>query len=149
MRAVETGHLVFATLHSANASQTFGRILDLFPPDKHEQIRSSLSFNLKGIIAQKLVPALDKSIGRVPAVEIMFINPGIRKLVREGQYEKIPAVIETSGEEGMQIFNQSLVALEKDKLIDQETGLKHSPNPDQLKMQYKGIFLRKSGLIGS
>ena len=149
LSAAETGHLVFGTLHSANASQTFGRILDLFPPDKHDQIRSSMQFNLKAIISQRLVPAIDKDIGLVPSVEVMFCNPGIRKLIKEGQFEKIPSVIETSTEEGMQSFNQSLYNLEKDKLIDQETALKLSPNPEALKMQFKGIFLRKSGLIGN
>jgi len=149
LSAAETGHLVFGTLHSANAAQTFGRILDLFPSQKHEQIRNSLQFNLKAIVSQKLVPALDDSLGRVPAIEIMFSNPGIRKLIKEGSYEKIPSVIETTKEEGMQSFNQSLYNLEKDKFIDQETALKHSPNSEALKMQFKGIFLRKSGLIGS
>jgi twitching motility protein PilT len=148
LSAAETGHLVFGTLHSSNAAQTFGRILDLFPPDKHEQMRSSMSFNLKSIVAQKLLPAVDEKTGRVPAVEVMFNNPGIRKLIREGQFEKIPSVIETSAEEGMQSFNQSILQLEKDKLISQETGLKYSPNAEELKMMFKGIILKKSGLIG-
>ena len=149
LSAAETGHLVFGTLHSSSAAQTFGRLLDLFPSEKHDQIRSSMQFNLKAIVSQMLVPAIDEKLSRVPAVEILFSNPSVRKLIMEGTFEKIPNVIETAEEEGMQSFNQSLYKLAKEKLITEETALKHSPNSEALKMQFKGIFLRKSGLIGS
>ena len=149
LTAAETGHLVFGTLHSSNVSQTFGRILDLFPAGKHPQIRSSMRFNLKSILSQKLIPAVDPEIGRVPAVEMMFSNAGIKKLINDGSFEKMESVIETSKEDGMQTFNQSLYQLAKDGLITEDMALEFSPNPESLKMQFKGIIFKRSGLIGN
>ncbi|HEY2837715.1 MAG TPA: PilT/PilU family type 4a pilus ATPase, partial [Pirellulales bacterium] len=93
MHAAETGHLVFGTIHASSAPSTIGRILDLFPTDMHKALRGSMDFNMRGIVAQKLLKTIcedGKGPGRVPIVEIMTFNPTIRKLILEGQDEKLP-----------------------------------------------------------
>ena len=119
--AAETGHLVFSTLHTTNAMLTIDRILDLFPPDQHYQIRSQVALQLKACVAQRLVPAADGK-GRVPTVEVMFNTPAIAQLIRENMLKQIPLAITSGKEDGMQTFNMSLVGLVKDKLITEEEG---------------------------
>ena len=87
--AAETGHLVFGTLHTSSAAGTISRILDLFPPDKHKLIRESLGFNLKVVLCQKLIPTYREGLHVVPVVELMFVNPSIRKAIEEGQDNRI------------------------------------------------------------
>ena len=93
IQAAETGHLVFGTIHASTAPSTIGRILDLFPQDMHAAIRSALAFNMKAIVAQKLLPSIKEGVGRVPTVEIMTFNPTVRKLILEEQDEKLPDAI--------------------------------------------------------
>lgn len=146
LTAAETGHLVFATLHSSNVPQTLSRMLDLFPPEKHHIIRLGLHFNLRGIMVQRLVPAIDSTVFRVPAVEIMFNNAPVKKMIKEGEDSKLYSVITTSEKEGMQTFNKSLLDLVKKELITEDEALRNSPSPEELKMNFQGIFLSKSGL---
>lgn len=147
LSAAETGHLVLGTLHSMNASQTFGRILDLFPADKQNQIRQGLMFNLRGILCQKLLPSCKKDVARVPAVELMITTPAIRKLIQEGKDDVIPLAIRSGSKEGMQDFNQSLVALVKGGLVSEEVAMGASPSPEQMKMNLQGIFLGEDQAI--
>ena len=89
IHAAETGHLVYGTIHASSASTTIGRILDLFPEEMHGAMRSAIAFNTKGIVAQKLLKSLKPEVGRVPAVEIMFFEPIVQKLILEGEDHKL------------------------------------------------------------
>ena len=93
IHAAETGHLVFGTIHASSAATTIGRILDLFPADMHSALRSALAFNMKGIVAQKLLPSIKPGVSRVPTVEIMTFNSTVRKLILEEKDEKLPDAI--------------------------------------------------------
>jgi len=147
IHAAETGHLVFGTVHASSSSTTIGRILDLFPEEMHGAIRSAIAFNMKGIVAQKLLPSIREGVGRVPTCEIMTFNPTITKLVLEGHDEKLPDAIRIGAEEGMQDFTMSLKKLIDDELIDRETAFKVAPNRDALKMAIKGINVSTPGII--
>ena len=139
--AAETGHLVFGTIHAASAAQSIGRILDYFPQARHHQIRQLLYFNLKCVMVQKLLRGVHKSAPLVPAMEVMFVNPTIKKLISEDEDGKIPDVIRSAAKEGMQDLNQSMVKLVKSGLVAEEEALEHSPNPEALRMNLKGIYL--------
>ncbi len=141
LTAAETGHLVFGTLHSSTVSQTIGRIIDMFPPDRERQLRQSLSFSLKGIICQKILPASREGVGLVPVQEILIVTPTVQKLILDGEDKKIEGVVRGGKEDGMQDFNQGLLDLVARGLIDEATALEASNNPEQLQMNLKGIFL--------
>jgi len=143
MSAAETGHLVFSTLHTTNCMLTMDRILDMFPAAEHSQIRSQLALQLKGTIAQRLIPSKDGK-GRVPAVEIMYVNPAIAQLIRDGLNKQIPTAILGGRESGMQTFNMSLVELVKKDLVTLDEAIKNSDNSDELEMNLKGIYLSSS-----
>src|SRR6266446_1159291 len=93
INAAETGHLVFGTIHASSAPSTIGRILDLFPADMHPAMRQALAFNLKAVVAQKLLPSIKPGVQRVPTNEIMIVNPTIRKLIGEGMDSKLSDAI--------------------------------------------------------
>lgn len=133
--AAETGHLVFATLHTNSAAQTIHRIVDSFPPEQQNQIRAQLSSSLLGIISQRLLPRLKG--GLIPACEIMITTPAIANLIRENKIHEIQNVIETSTEHGMISLNRSLAELVKRGEISLETAFTYSLNPEELK-----IYLR-------
>lgn len=114
----ETGHLVFATLHTYSAAQTIDRIIDIFPPHQQNQVRMQISITLRGVIGQKLVP--QKNGGRVAAREILINNPAIANLIRENKISQIKTVIQTSAKEGMITMDSSLIKLYKDGLIEKE-----------------------------
>jgi twitching motility protein PilT len=147
VHAAETGHLVFGTIHASSAATTIGRILDLFPADMHGSLRSAIAFNMKGIIAQKLLPSLRKEVGRVPAVEVMTFSPSVRKLILEDNDERLPDLIRMSVNEGMQDFTLSLKDLVDRKLIDQSVALEVAPNPEALRMALKGIMVSQPGIL--
>ena len=147
INAAETGHLVFGTIHANTAPSTIGRILDLFHEAKHGAIRSALSFNMKGIVAQKLLRSIKPGVARVPTVEIMTFTAMIRKLVLEQQDSKLPDAIRIGIAEGMQDFTMSLKQLIDDGLIDRPTAFEVAPNPDALKMALKGINVSQPGII--
>jgi len=139
IHAAETGHLVYGTIHASSGSTTIGRILDLFPEEMHGAIRSAIAFNMKGIVAQKLLKSIKPGVPRVPTVEIMFFTPTVQKLVLEGGDHKLPDAIRIGAEDGMQDFTMSLKQLLDDELIDRPTAFAVAPNPDALKMAIKGI----------
>ncbi len=147
IHAAETGHLVFGTIHASSAATTIGRILDLFPEDMHGAIRSAIAFNMKGIVAQKLLPSIKDGVGRVPTVEVMTFNPTVQKLVLEGTDEKLPDAIRIGSEEGMQDFIMSLKELIDDELISRETAFRVAPNREALKMAIKGINVSQPGIL--
>ncbi len=147
--ASETGHLVFSTLHTANAMQTIDRIVDLFPSNQQDQIRSQLSLNLRGIMCQRLLPRAT-GIGRVPACEVLVVTPAVMKLIKENRISRIPTAIQQGREDGMQSFNDSLFALLKSKMISKETALEVSDNPAELELMLQGIELSmmRGGILG-
>tara|TARA_B100000809_G_scaffold242277_2_gene266201 strand:+ start:1239 stop:2408 length:1170 start_codon:yes stop_codon:yes gene_type:complete len=147
IHAAETGHLVFGTIHASTSPSTIGRILDLFSEDMHSAIRSAIAFNMKGIVAQKLLPSIKEGVGRVPTVEIMTFTPMITKLVLEGHDEKLSDAIRIGAEEGMQDFTMSLKELIDDELIDRETAFRVAPNVEALKMALKGINVTQPGIL--
>ena len=147
IHAAETGRLVFGTIHASSAPSTIGRILDLFPEEMHNAIRSAIAMNMKAIIAQKLLPSIREGVGRVPTVEIMTFNPTVRKLVLEGQDHKLADAIRIGSEEGMQDFTMSLKQLVDDELIDRPTAFQVAPNRDALKMALKGINVSQPGIL--
>ncbi|MDD2274435.1 MAG: PilT/PilU family type 4a pilus ATPase [Candidatus Pacebacteria bacterium] len=128
--AAETGHLVFATLHTNSAAQTIHRIVDSFDSIQQSQIRSQLSGSLVGIISQRLIPG---SNNLFPACEILFNNSAIANIIRENKIYEIPLVIDTSMESGMISLNRSLSTLLKNGKISIESALKYSNNPRELK----------------
>ena len=115
----ETGHLVFATLHTQSASKTIDRIIDVFPPYQQQQIRAQLATTLKGVISQILLPKQDGS-GRIAAREIMVVNAAISNLIREGKVYQIPTAIQTGSSLGMISMDQSLMNLKNEGLISNE-----------------------------
>jgi twitching motility protein PilT len=147
MRAAETGHLVFGTLHSANASQAVHRILDLFPPPERDLTRQTLSLAIKAIVSQVLLPSIKEGIDRMPAVEILLANAAVRKLISEGREGDLPSVIRSSVQEGMQDFTDTLCELVKNGSVDPKDAYKYAPNKDELKMALKGIRTTAEGIL--
>lgn len=129
--AAETGHLVFATLHTNSASQTIDRIIDSFPGSQQNQVRAQLAQILLGVVSQRLLPRVDG--GRVPACEIMIANSAIRNLVRENKTHQIDMVISTSVEEGMVSLDRYLADLVKRGEISTETAQMYSLNPSGMR----------------
>lgn len=129
--AAETGHLVFATLHTNSVAQTIDRIIDSFPASQQSQVRSQLAGNLLGVVSQRLIPQIDG--GRIPAVEIMISNSAVKNLIRENKTHQLDLVINTSADEGMISLNNSLAALVKAKKISMEDAEIYSTNVDDLR----------------
>lgn len=129
--AAETGHLVFATLHTNNAAESVDRMIDVFPPGQQEQIRVQLSNNIIAIISQQLLPRLGKP-GRVPANEVMIASPAIRNLIREAKSHQINSMIQTSGNMGMFTMDQCLRDLVLKGLISLDDAYARCQNKDEL-----------------
>jgi twitching motility protein PilT len=139
IHAAETGHLVFGTIHASSAPSTVSRILDLFPQEEHAAIRSAIAFNMKGIVAQKLLKSIKPGVSRVPVVEMMFFDVLVRKYILEGQDHLLADHIKKSHRDGMQDFTMSLKGLIDRELIDREAALEIAPNREALIMALKGI----------
>ena len=134
----ETGHLVFATLHTNSCAQTINRIVDVFPTHQQQQIRAQLSFTLAGVVTQLLLPR-HNAPGRVLAMEIMVPNPAIRNLIREAKIQQIYSQMQVGQDKfGMQTMNQSLYSLFSRRLISQEEAVGRSSDPDELRMMIDG-----------
>ena len=129
VRAAETGHLVLATLHTSDASQTIDRIIDVFPPYQQQQIRTQLSLTLQGIISQQLLPR-QSGTGRVVAVEILVATPAVRNLVREGKSHQLLTVIQTGAKTGMQSMDAALRDLCRAGVVADEEALMRASDPD-------------------
>ena len=126
----ETGHLVFATLHTYSAAQTIDRIIDIFPPHQQNQIRQQLSSVLACVVSQRLLPR--NSGGRVAAREILINNPAVANLIRESKITQIRNVIETSSRVGMVSMDQDIKRIFKEQLITREVAQNHMENPETL-----------------
>ncbi len=147
LQAAETGHLVFCTLHTADAMQALGRILEFFPADQHNFIRSSLANTLKAICAQRLVPAIDPAISRVPATEVLLGDPVVREKIREGGDTDIPEIIAGSTELGMRNFTHSLVELIEQGLVYTDVAMEYAPSREALKSRLTGIKTSAQTLV--
>ncbi len=147
MRATETGHLVFGTMHSANAAQAVHRLLDLFPQDERDLIRQALATAIRAIVSQVLLPCLKESIDRVPAVEILIANASTRKLIAENRESDLPSVIRSSQGEGMQDLTYHLCDLIANGMVDPKDAFRYAPNKDELRMAMKGIKSTASGIL--
>jgi twitching motility protein PilT len=132
LTAAETGHLVFATLHTQDTAQTVDRIIDVFPPEQQGQVRVQLSVALQGIITQQLLPTADGA-GRVAACEVMIPNPAVRNLIREGKTHQIYSVLQTGSAQGMQTMDAALVSLIRTGKISQKQAETRSGSPDELR----------------
>ncbi len=131
LTAAETGHLVFATLHTQSAPQTIDRIIDVFPAGQQGQVRVQLASTLEGVVTQTLVPTADGR-GRTAALEILIPDDAVRNLIRQGKVEQIYSVMQTGNARGMQTMEQALADLTLRNVITREAALSRSSRPDQL-----------------
>ena len=138
--AAETGHLVFSTLHTLDASETINRIVAVFQPYQHQQIRLQLASVLKAVVSQRLIPRADGK-GRVPAVEVMITTPFIRDCIldRDKTHLIRGAIAQGTSQYGMQTFDQSIFWLYEQRLITQEEALRWASNPDEFKLRLQGV----------
>jgi twitching motility protein PilT len=132
LTAAETGHLVFATLHTQDAAQTIDRVVDVFPPTQQHQVRMQLSVTLQGIVTQQLLPTADGR-GRVVACEVLVPTPAVRNLIREGKTHQIYSALQTGGAHGMQTMDASLAQLVKERKITRELAEARSSTPQELR----------------
>jgi twitching motility protein PilT len=132
LTAAETGHLVFATLHTQDTAQTVDRIIDVFPPEQQGQVRVQLSVALQGIMTQQLLPTADGS-SRVAACEVLVPNPAVRNLIREGKTHQIYSVLQTGSAQGMQTMDAALMQLVRTGKITQKLAEERSSSPDELR----------------
>jgi twitching motility protein PilT len=137
LTAAQTGHLVFATLHTIDAIQTIARVIDLYPPHQQALIRIELAETLKAVVSQRLLPGTKG--GRVPAVEILIVTPHVRQLIQDNNSNGILQACAKGQFYGMQTFNQSLVKLFKDGLASEADVLEAASSPDDLKLAMRGI----------
>ncbi len=132
LTAAETGHLVFATLHTQDAAQTVDRIVDVFPPHQQQQVRIQLSGCLQGVVAQQLMPTRDGK-GRVVATEILIATPGVRNLIREGKTHQIYTAMQTGQKHGMQTLDMALADLVRRGWISYDIALQKAHDPQSLR----------------
>jgi twitching motility protein PilT len=132
LTAAETGHLVFATLHTQSAPQTVDRIVDVFPPDQQGQIRVMLATTLQAVVTQQLLPTADGR-GRAAAVEILIATPAVRNLIRERKGYQLASQMQAGARFGMVTMDQNLALLVRSKRISLDTAIEHASNPDDLR----------------
>jgi twitching motility protein PilT len=141
LTAAETGHLVFATLHTQSAAKNVDRIIDVFPPEKQQQIRLQVSQSLRAVLSQRLIPMV-KGPGRVPAVEIMLVNSAIENLIREQKTYQIHSVIQTCARAGMRTMNMALGELVARNIVSMDEAAQRADSKDELKdavMRFRGV----------
>ena len=131
LTAAETGHLVFATLHTQSAPQTIDRVIDVFPAEQQDQVRVQLASTLQGVVTQTLVPTADGR-GRVAALEVLIPDDAVRNLIRQGKIEQIYSGMQTGTASGMQTMEQSLASLVLRHVITREEAVNRSTRPDML-----------------
>jgi twitching motility protein PilT len=137
--AAETGHLVFATLHTQDAPQTIDRIIDVFPPHQQQQVRVQLSTTLQGVVTQQLVPTTDGQ-GRVAAIEVLVCTPAVRNLIREGKTHQIYSSMQAGGRYGMQTMDMALSQHIKAGRITQQIAFERCHDPEELQRLLGGSF---------
>src|SRR5438445_8527192 len=129
--AAETGHLVFATLHTQDAPQTIDRIVDVFPPHQQQQVRVQLSTTLQGVVTQQLLQTADGR-GRAVASEVLVATPAVRHLIREGKVHQIYSVMQAGGRYGMRTMDASLARLVRAGKITQQLAVEQAHDPEEL-----------------
>ena len=144
LTVAETGHLVFGTLHTNSAVQTVSRIIDVFPPDQQEQVRTQLAMVLQGVICQQLVPRIGG--GRIMVCEIMVATSAIRSSIRENKIHQMDNILQVGGKFGMQTMNQSLLKVFQNLMITREEALGRSPNPTELQSLMERDFQGGGGV---
>ena len=147
LQAAETGHLVFGTVHASSAPQTIGRILDLMPSESRDLVRNTLAFNLRAIVCQKLLPSVRTGVDRVPAAEILLMNPSARQLIIEARENELPDLIRAHERDGMLSFTKSILELIEKDYVDPQVAYEMAPNVEELKMMMKGISSTHAGLM--
>lgn len=150
LMSAETGHLCLATIHTNNAYQAIERVVNLFPEELHAQVRLNLSSNLKAIISQRLLPAVNG--GLVPAIEVMLNEGLIRELIFKGEIDKIKDVMEKNNKSGMCTFDQSLISLFVNGDISEETAITHADKASDMKVKLQNVKMQmdeKSGNKGA
>lgn len=150
IQAAETGHLVFATLHTSDTMGAFGRMLEFFPQDERTFVRNSLAGTLKAICAQRLVPANSEQTGTkvVPAVEVLLSSPTVRELIRDERDSDLPSVVASSREDGMVLFTHYFAELVNKEWITMQTAKEYAPNKDMLSSILKGVEVKAGNLVG-
>ncbi len=144
LTAAETGHLVFATLHTQSTAQTVDRIIDVFPPSQQDQVRTQLSIALQGIVTQQLLPTADGR-GRIVACEVLIPTPAIRNLIREGKTHQIYAAVQTSGAVGMQTMDADLARLVRAGRVSRQLAEQRASVPEELKRLLHGAAAQMPG----
>jgi twitching motility protein PilT len=144
--AAETGHLVLSTLHAGSVQQAVQRMLEFYPPEQLALVKRSLAAALRAVVVQTLVPRADGR-GVLPACEVLVVDPLARRLLGEGQFERIPELIEAGANEGSRSLNKDLTRLIRAGLVAKEVGLQVSPNPKGLEMNLAGISFAASRIV--
>jgi twitching motility protein PilT len=147
IQSAETGHLVLGSIHCSDAAQTFARILEFFPHEEHDFIRSSLSNSLSAIMCQRLLPGIEEG-SRVPATEVLLNNSTVRDKIRRSEDEDLPAIIAQSTEEGMRSFTHSLAEMIEKEMIFYDIAMQYAPSREALASSVKGIKTSAQGLVG-
>lgn len=145
LKAAETGHLVFGTLHASSSQQAVQRLFEFYPTGIREVIRPQVAASLRATITQKLLPALDG--GRVPTNEIFWVDPLARQIIEEGAFDKVSRLVESQDAELSRSFNKDLMRLVQKGSIAKSEALAVSPNPQKLEMNLKGIFLSGGSIV--
>lgn len=140
IETAETGHLVFGTLHTTTAISTIDRLIDQFPADMQQQIRTMLASTLKGVVAQNLLKK--KGGGRVAALEVLVVNPAVAMLIREAKSQQIMSIMQTGKKEGMTILNQELARLVKEDLVEPEEAWRKAVDKADLLKQYEAMNIQ-------
>ncbi len=147
VQAAETGHLVFSTMHTADTMQAFSRILEFFPSHEHGFLRHALSNTLRGVLAQRLLPALPETgFGVVPACEVLLGTSVVREKIREGDDQALPMIV-GKNEEGMQNFTYALYELVKKEWVAMNIAMDYAPNREALASALKGVEMKNQGLV--
>ena len=131
LKAAETGHLVMATLHTNSAIRTINRVIGVFPPNQQSQIRTMLSESLRAVISQRLCIRTDGR-GRIPALEVLYVNPAIGNLIRENRTVQLRSVLQTQVAQGMCLLDMSLAELVRSGQITREEAARHAEDPKKL-----------------
>ncbi|MEQ1828856.1 MAG: PilT/PilU family type 4a pilus ATPase [Pirellula sp.] len=147
LMAAETGHLVFATLHTLDTVQAFSRILEFFPTDQHPFIRGCLANGLRAVMAQRLLPSSRAGVKVVPATEVLLASPSVSERIRQGQEEDLHAIIADSLHDGMHTFTDSLFRLVNENFVDLKTAEEFAPHPEQLRSRVHGVSVKSDGLV--
>lgn len=150
LKAANTGHAVFSTLHTSDASQTVARIISFFPPHQHAEIRSLVADSLRAVVSMRLVPRKDGS-GRIPALEVLINTAAVRDRIRAGdQLHTLPDLIAEGGAQyGMQTFDQSLMQSYRSGLISYEAAMEHATNPSEFALRASGVEAASDISFGS